>query len=172
MSLDVQAAKEVAVLEARRHQSRIELEAATREKKAREDAAKRKQARQDAERDEKARVAQARLQELQAVWADNKVQAEVTLCVLDSEVFDCDAYLSAWTTLFRPNAVADSASNLTCVMIFYSSRLYNPCRKTMRSSTKMLASCTVLTDQNLQCPVASSMVMQIRLVILDWARGH
>ena len=76
--LDVQAAKEVAVLEARRHQSRIELEAATREKKAREDAAKRKQARQDAERDEKARVAQARLQELQAVWADNKVQAEVT----------------------------------------------------------------------------------------------
>ena len=69
------------MIEARRHQSKIEIEAAHREKKAREDAAKRRAVRQEAERDEKARQSQARLQELQATWADNKVQAEVSTFV-------------------------------------------------------------------------------------------
>lgn len=74
--LQQQAEKEVAALEAKRHQSRIELEAAMREKRALEEAEKRRAVRQAADRDAKAKQAQQRLQELQASWADNKVAAE------------------------------------------------------------------------------------------------
>lgn len=72
----MQAAKEAEVLEAKRQQSKIELEAAMRESKAREEAAKRREARKAAERDEKARQAQQRLKELQTSWAENKAITE------------------------------------------------------------------------------------------------
>ena len=69
--------KEEEALEAKRQQSRIELEAATRERKAREQAAKRREARRVAERDERAKQVQQRMQELQATWAENKAHSEV-----------------------------------------------------------------------------------------------
>ena len=69
--------KEEEALEAKRQQSRIELEAAMRERKAREEAAKRREARKVAERDERATQVQQRMQELQASWADNKAHNEV-----------------------------------------------------------------------------------------------
>lgn len=75
--LALQAVKEEEALEAKRQQSRIELEAAMRERRAREEATKRREARKVAERDERATQVQQRMQELQASWADNKAHNEV-----------------------------------------------------------------------------------------------
>lgn len=75
----LQAEKELEALEAKRQQSRIELEAALREKKALEEAEKRRKQRAAAERDEKAKRAEEHLKQLQATWADNKNLAEVSL---------------------------------------------------------------------------------------------
>ena len=74
-----QAEKELEALEAKRQQSRIELEAALREKKALEEAEKRRKQRLVAERDEKAKRAQEHLKELQASWAENKIVSEASL---------------------------------------------------------------------------------------------
>lgn len=78
-SWQIQAEKELEALEAKRQQSRIELEAALREKKALEEAEKRRKARAAAERDEKAKRADEHLKQLQATWAENKNLAEVTV---------------------------------------------------------------------------------------------
>ena len=73
----LQAEKEFEALEAKRQQSRIELEAALRERKALDEAEKRRKQRAAAERDEKAKKAEEHLKQLQATWAENKNHAEV-----------------------------------------------------------------------------------------------
>lgn len=75
----LQAEKELEALEAKRQQSRIELEAHLREKRALEEAEKRRKQRAVAERDEKAKRAEEHLKQLQATWAENKNLAEVSL---------------------------------------------------------------------------------------------
>lgn len=99
--VNLQAERELEALEAKRQQSRIELEAALREKKALEEAEKRRKQRAAAERDQQAKRAEEHLKQLQAAWAENKNLAEVTFAGMHQSLLvrcepcqQCSCYLT------------------------------------------------------------------------------
>ena len=65
-------------LESRRQQSKLELDAAARQRALEEEAARRKAERAAQEKDRMARQAQERLEQLRASWAENKALQEVS----------------------------------------------------------------------------------------------